>query len=342
MVPQNLNVLITSAGGTVGPMLCDMIANSSCVSNVIAVDAAYCPSHIVSAAKSYAIPPAHDTSFMDTIKNIVENDSIDLILPLSEEDCLQISNGIGRYWDVEKYIGCTKPSLDIITNKLLCYDKLASHGVRVPRYEKVLSFASVDDQLLKLGYPQKKVVFKPITGRGSRGVKVITNSIDVWSQFKSREPIVEISAEQLKLALNDGKPNIEDYFFSEFIGDESFSVDIIAKNGKMLRCYPHKRLGYKWGWVDHAEIFFDKRIAEESEKISAILELNGFCNIEFGIDDQMELSVIEVNGRTSATMYQNSFVDNDPLYIYYSGTQIIEFSNRAEYRMISSASRMQK
>ena len=46
-----------------------------------------------------------------------------------------------------------------------------------------------------------------------------------------------------------------------------------------------------------------------SDKISKTLNLTGFNNIEFGLDTAGDYSVIEVNARTSATMFQNKFVD---------------------------------
>ena len=61
-------------------------------------------------------------------------------------------------------------------------------------------------------------------------------------------------------------------------------------------------------------------------------------NVEFGIEPNGDYSVIEVNGRTSATMFQNTFIDNDPFEILFKDNEFKALKKSIKYRIFSSVS----
>lgn len=316
-----MKLLVTSAGGTVGPLLIKMFQSSTHVSNIVAVDAGYDPTHLQQFGKTSQIAFSQDPKFKSDILDIIVNENIDLIWPLSEEDCLAVSKISEDGVKGAQYIGNSYKSLQNILDKTKCYHLLASHGVVVPRYFHSTELSQLSETIHKLGYPDNDVVIKPVEGRGSRGVKIITKNISNFERLNSRAPLMHVSLDEIASAFQEEPNQLKNYFFSEFIGANSYSVDLICNQGHLVSSYPHQRLGYKWGFVDHAHVEFDDEIHEVSSKIVSTLNLHGFNNVELARNNRGQLSVIEVNGRTSATMYQNCFLNKNVVDIFFESDE---------------------
>ena len=117
-----------------------------------------------------------------------------------------------------------------------------------------------------------------------------------------------IDVDQVKEVFAGQEDKLNDFFLMEFLPNGSASVDLVAWHGQALGIFPHMRMGYAWGFVDHARITRDAAIEAYCTAIIEELDLHGMCNIEVGWRADGSLSLIEVNGRTSATVAQNMLV----------------------------------
>ena len=192
-----MNILMTSTGGTVGKLLVDMAVKSAEITSVCIVDAAFSPSHIKNVAYCGMLPYPNEKNYFSELSELIEGQNIDYVLPLSEEDSLAISefHKIGAL--SANYIGCDNLALGNIVDKVKCYEILSSHNILVPRFLKFNSLNEFQVALSELDYPKNNVVIKPIKGRGSRGVRILSESINLFEQFLSRGPQVFSSQKQV-------------------------------------------------------------------------------------------------------------------------------------------------
>ena len=70
-----------------------------------------------------------------------------------------------------------------MTDKLTLLQKLENAGVDVGNYFPVESVESAQSALKELGYPNRKVVIKPRSGTGSRGVLIADSSIQKYTNL---------------------------------------------------------------------------------------------------------------------------------------------------------------
>lgn len=181
--------------------------------------------------------------------------------------------------------------------------------------------ADLESKVSALGYPEGRVVIKPRFARGSRGFRVLDAGIDRVTEFYRRDAQIFVDLELLKSYFRDAPQWVREFFVMEFLPGGSASVDIVAYQGEALAIFPHFRLGYEWGFVDLAKIESDPVIEDYCRRISEALGLHGMCNIEVGYCDDGSISLIEVNGRTSATAAQNILVGANSVDILFEALQ---------------------
>ncbi|MHB1208692.1 MAG: ATP-grasp domain-containing protein [Acidimicrobiales bacterium] len=121
-------------------------------------------------------------------------------------------------------------------------------------------------------------IVKPRRGRGSRGVVASNNLREVRSLMKrSSELIVQ----------------------SRLDGDE-FTADVLVdRNGQMMTCVPRWRLATRGGISVHGLTFDSPEVTRTCAQVIAAIGLTGPANIQGMIDDEGDVSVIEVNARFS-------------------------------------------
>lgn len=303
------SLLVTSTGGTVGTLILKMLREALPESaRIVAADSCVdmTGSKFVNAAA--ILPLANDPTYSDKLRALISVHDIEAVLPLSEEECLAISQMYEEECLGAQYLGMPFSTLKIITHKIDCAAFLTSAGIDVPKCIPLTDAASLEDSLTNLGYPNTSVVLKPISGRGSRGFRVIRANIDRLAEFSRKGGPIFMDLEQTQQVFASQEDTLREFFLMEFLPGKSVSVDLVAWQGKALGIFPHFRLGYEWGFVDHAKIMRDLEIEAYCAKVIAALGMHGMCNIEVGYRADGTLSLIEVNGRTSATAAQNILV----------------------------------
>lgn len=333
-------LLITSAGGTVGRLIIETISQAVAGDvDLLVADAAADLSYMSDLASGHKLPVSSDPDYERALSELLEEKDVDAILPLAEEECLIVSrmhrDGILK----ANYLGLSYEALKIVTNKPLCAQILSGDGLDVPAQKDIEDLQGLESGLRELGFPEKDIVFKPKSARGSRGFRILSATTDRLAEFSRKGGPVFIDLNQLKSVFEDSQHNLCDYFLSEFLPNGSASIDLVAWNGNVLGIYPHKRMGYEWGFVDHARIESGKEINEYCAAAVKSLNLHGMCNIELGFRSDGSPSLIEVNGRTSATLAQNKLVGVNCFEMFLNASKgkiepVSQFTP-AEYRTLT-------
>lgn len=333
-------ILVTSTGGTVGGLIVQMIRDAlPADTQLIAADATVGMFKTKGADHMIELPMANDPTYETALQGAIRQHGVDTVLPLSEEECLKVSLMDQQQTLGARYMGMPHDTLRTITDKIKCAEALTAAGIDVPRSVPLSTLDAFETQLTEFGYPDTPVVLKPISARGSRGFRVIDAQTDRLAEFQRKGGPIFMDSEQAIDTFRANPAALKEYFLMEFLSGDSVSVDLVAWNGQALGIFPHFRLGYKWGFVDHARIARDPEIEAYCEAVIGTLGMHGLCNIEVGYRSDGSLSLIEVNGRTSATAAQNTLLGANSLELLLRAeagdVQRFQFEDPVIYRTLT-------
>ena len=114
------------------------------------------------------VPAASDSSFMDRLHQIVQQEKIDLLIPAASEELPLIAERWNNRDGVPALIG-PFDAVYAANDKYLTADHLSKNNVRVPRYSLPSQTKSAEDIANAVGWP---CLSKPRIGYGGHGVAV--------------------------------------------------------------------------------------------------------------------------------------------------------------------------
>ena len=255
-----INLLITSVGTATSVGLIKAFRNTSRC-HIVGIDInlfGYTAGSIM-VDKFYKVPLAVDNSYMDIIDDIIEKESIDLIIPINDIEVEIFS----KCQDDKIRDKCIVPDIDVIKNikdKYKCSCKMKNAGIIIP---EILT----DKNIIC-----KKIVRDRI-GVGSKGIRI----------YMPEE----------KITVNNNQ------FVQRFIDGTEYTVDVLSdKDGVPIYVIPRERLEVKAGVATKVRITKNNELIDLVKKILGIYKIPGFCNVQF-ICSEGIYYFIEVNYRFS-------------------------------------------
>ncbi len=229
----------------------------------------------------------------------------DLLMSLSEGECLCVAKNINLF--KKNKIKVTVADLEFVkltTDKLKLMKVLKKNGLNTGEFLKVDSFIDAKKALIKLGYPNKKVIFKPRNSRGSRGVLVVDNVKKEFVNLLKDRFCATANFEILKKELIKRDLNLNDYLAMPFYSNDISDVDCISKNGKLvdivvrLRQLKNPLMPTSTGHI----IKMDNRIIEYAKKVCKVLKINGPCDFDIVIDYFGKPILLDAGSRFSGSV----------------------------------------
>jgi|14BtaG_2_1085337.scaffolds.fasta_scaffold00002_10 carbamoyl-phosphate synthase large subunit len=264
----------------------------------------------------YPIPPACDEKlYIQSIIDILIKEKIDVFFPVSDAEVPIVARN-------KKYISSKSGAKIIINNyeailssgnKHTLYETLISRtDVQVPRYY----FPSNLDEFIScaklLGFPDKKVCFKPPVSKGSRGFRILIDSVnrrDLLLNYKPNSLYMSME-EFVSIFKNEKFP---DLLIMEFLDGKHYDAMVLGNGERSLLTTIKIREDTRWGTIVKGEVVRNQSIAKACTQIVKEFGLIYNNSIQF-IEDK----VIEVNPRTSTYIYDKDF--NEP---YFSVKKIL-------------------
>jgi D-alanine-D-alanine ligase len=197
------------------------------------------------------------------------------------------------------YTGVPLDALFVTTNKVLAKKMMRHHQLPTADFYSIREI----DQL----NPKKTYIAKPIWEEASVGI-----SSDYIFQPSDKEKLEAIR--QL---------NNSHYFIEEFIDGREFNISILSRQGKAEILPPaeiifsdyfehkHKIVGYKAKWDEDSEEYkhtnrafgtledqpqLKKKLTYICEKAWQVFNLKGYVRIDFRVDTQDRICILEING----------------------------------------------
>jgi len=244
----------------------------------------------------HVVPPGSEPSFAPALRELVEREGVDVVLPQSSFD-LQGLAAERDSFPVPVLVSSAE-TIRRSNDKAETYALLRSIGVPAPDFRRVRGSREVESAARELGYPERPVCFKPVFSSGSRGFRVLDPTVDRARQLLEERPgsVAMRLEEAVELLPDDGGP---DLLVMELATGGERTIDGIADGKRVVLGHPKTRESMRAGLAMYFVTLDDPGLMELADRIVAELEIEWFFNIQL-----VGEHVIEVNPRISTIVYQ--------------------------------------
>lgn len=248
------------------------------------------------------IPAATEPDFIPAVFSLCKRKNIDLVLPLVTKELILLANSKAEMEKAGIKLMVSSPaSLEIANNKSRLYQFLQWRGIEVPDFRVVETVEQWETAIRELGYPHKKVCFKPSVSNGSRGFRIISdheNESELLFQHKPDSTFMR-AADALRI-LSSGK--FPELLVSEYLPGEEYSVDCLANQGKTVLAVPRLRKRLINGISVEGEFVLQEEIMAYCSRIISELQLHGNIGIQVKRSAAGAFLLLEINPRVQGTI----------------------------------------
>lgn len=278
------NFLITGCGGDIGQSICKILAKSKMARGIYGCDIHENHPGKFLCNEVYIIPRCSSENYFDVLKKLIEDKSIDIIIPASEPELrLFLKRGINKTLFKRPLIMANQKSLEIGFDKLKTAHFLKDFGLPYPKTEILSEVGNID-------YP---AILKSREGAGSKQVLLIQDSFD-FDFYKIKYP---------------------EFIIQEYLDKENFEYTCGLFRSKKGDC---RNIIFKRNLIGGFSGF---GIVEQNDEISLLLnqiakdlELEGAINVQLRLTTRGPI-VFEINPRFSSTvLFRDLMGFNDLLW----------------------------
>lgn len=250
------------------------------------------------------LPKASDPHFISFVLDYCLKNGINVVFPLVTMELFKFSEAIDVFEKNNiKVIVSEKTSLDIANNKSRLYEHLTAHQILTPQY-RVVSKGNFDQFLQvcqDLGYPKKSIAVKPSVSNGSRGVRIVDNSVDKFDLLFHHKPSsLYIDFDELAKILRGS--NFPELLVSEVLTGEEFTIDtIVNADGKADIILPRLRKKMLGGISTEGQFIDNQEIIDYCNQIINSLKLVGPIGIQVKRAADGRFKILEINPRIQGT-----------------------------------------
>jgi carbamoyl-phosphate synthase large subunit len=285
---KKINILITAVGGDIGCNIVNIITEQKNKNiSLIGTDInehVFCHDQI---DKFYVVDKVNSKNYAIQILNIIKENSIDIILPISENEILWFYENYDLFINLElKILINNKNIIDTFLDKFKTSVALNDILVQTP---KTFLFDEFTNQLT---FP---IIIKGKYSVLSKEVQIIKNQsqLDYFRNFIEKQ---------------------ENYIVQEYIGttEEEYTTCIYQNKEKTEIISFKRRL--TGGMTSFAQIVNENVLNAYAKKIAQSFDLKGSINIQSRrVED--EFYIFEINPRLSSTVYiRDKFNFQDALW----------------------------
>lgn len=295
-----INVLMTGAGAPGGPGIIKCLLKDKNI-RLVVCDANKDSSGRFLNKKFERLPLAEDKNFINEILRICEHYSIDVIFPLVTKELFKLSKERIKFNKRGiKIIVSDYKELLIANDKSALYKHLKKHKILTPKFKVAQTFKDVIKAFRYFGFPKNPVCVKPSISNGSRGVRIIDDSVDEFDLLFNHKPSsLYMSFSKLKKILKNN--NFPELLISEFLPHEEYTIDTIVSKGKVILVLPRKRTQISGG-ISVAGYFEENlEIIAYCKQIISSLNLSGPIGLQVKKSNEGVFKILEINPRIQGT-----------------------------------------
>ena len=264
------NILVTGAGGDIGQSIGKCLEDINIIGNKIGTDLSLknCGKFIFD--RMYKVPRCDDSNYLAVIESLIEKESIDLILPMSEPE-IRFFNS----YNIDKIgksllIKANKYSVEIGSDKYKTSKFLETNAWPFPR----TSYEDISDEV---GFP---LIAKDNHGCGSKDLFILNDK------------------EEVRNTLIKHPQHIIQEFLSEEKGEYTCGLFRSSKGDTRSIVFKRKLTG---GYSGYGELVEDENTTDLLHKLAYTLNLVGSINVQLRIHNNKP-TIFEINPRFSSTV----------------------------------------
>ncbi|HLX21621.1 MAG TPA: ATP-grasp domain-containing protein [Gaiellaceae bacterium] len=243
----------------------------------------------------HLVPAGSDPGFADAVLDIVERESVDVVLPQSSFDLPGLAEARDRFPVPVLVAG--PETVRRSNDKAETYTLLQRIGVPTVEFRRVAGAREVDAAARELGYPDRPVCFKPVFSSGSRGFRILDPTVDRAHQLLHERPgSVAMTLDEAVELLEGDQTEL---LVMELATGGERTIDGIADGRRVVLGHPKTREAMRAGLAMYFVTLADDGLMELADRIVEELAIEWFFNIQL-VGDR----VIEINPRISTVVYQ--------------------------------------
>jgi len=305
---RDIKVVVTAAGcpgaSTFLRMLRDKVKERKI--ELIAIDMDPEPIGRFIAHKFYQAPPAHDKEYIPFIFELIKKENPDIFFCVSSYEVPIVSK---HREDIEalgtKVIVSTFDAIEIAGNKYKLYSILQhSEHVKIPCFYNPKNLDEFIHFAEQLGFPEKRVCFKPHFSKGSRGYRVLDNSISRKDLLLHYKPDSTFMSMDEFISIFKKEPEFPDLLLMEFIEGEEIDAMTLSLNGEALLVTCKTREVSRAGVIMKGELVYRPQIERACNEIIKMIPLDYNSGMQFKGG-----YLIEINTRVSTFIYQDDMIE---------------------------------
>jgi len=297
---NQLNILITGAGGPAA--ICTYKSLSKEIRNIhmADMDSLSAGIYLVQPENRHIIPAAKDPNFVNQLLEICIDQKIDILIPTVDFELLQLAKAKETY---EKHgIKILVTDAEVLAN-IMNKHILLSH---VESKVDVGQHGMLSDQKLD-NWDGKKVVIKPISGSGSRGVEIYESVNDI--------PVAKLKDSDLMI--------------QEFAEGPEYSIDVmVAEDGEVKAAVPRLRMRTDSGVSVTGMVELNQEVIDYVHEVIQEVGLTYMANVQVILTNDGP-RLIEINPRCSGglTLVIESGADTPLMSVKEMMGQEVETAN---------------
>jgi carbamoyl-phosphate synthase large subunit len=274
--------------------------------NVDAVGKYFCDSF-------YDLPAANDEdNYLDSLIKICIKEKINVVIPQNTRELLILARNTQKFIDTGTHVLVS--SFEAIKNANDKYELMKickTCGIPVADFMMVTESKKLVNAAKKLGWPEKKIVVKPPSSNGQRGVRIIDEKRDLKKAFYNEKPSnLHTTLNDLERVLGSTFPEL---IVTEYLPGEEYSVDVIRK-GKLMTVIPRKRDLIRSGITFNGSVENNQEIINYSKKLAENLNLEYCFGFQFKLDENNIPKILESNPRVQGTMVLSTIAGANIIY----------------------------
>lgn len=298
-----VTALLTSVGNDGFPAVLNALRhNGERDVRVVAVDVRSDAPGLYLADRGELVPPRSEPdALVARLLQLCAEEAVALILPLSTEDQVFFAqwnstfadNGVGV---VVSSLSATQTS----NNKLRLMEFAEANAIPHPHFLEIRDAHELPDGARALGYPDSAFVLKLNSGTGSQGVKIVHPRMGPHERMFDRNNI-NVTYHEVEAWLA-GMEHIPPMHLVEYLPGAEYSVDVLCRDGEVLRSVVRHRERTLYGLALSARVVQDDGVASVAEACVQRLGLSYTINVQVRRDTDGAPKLMEINPRIPGTI----------------------------------------
>lgn len=247
------------------------------------------------------LPKAESEDFIPFVLNFCKAKGIQLVFPLVTKELFKFAEHKKVFADNNvKVLVSDYEALCIANDKGRLYKHLYERGLPVPAFQVVSTVDDFVKAVKELGYPAKAVCMKPTISNGSRGVRILQESVDEFEILFHHKPNhLYTTLERMKSILRD--KSFPDLLVSEYLPGEEFTVDTLVQDGEPQLVLPRSRTKMNNGISVQGTFVRQEEIIRYCTDIIRSVNLSGPVGLQVKKNSEGHYRLLEINPRIQGT-----------------------------------------